>query len=543
LVSRVAAGALFAVLGGAVLYDTAAGQAVAGQGVMGHAVTTAPRVKIDSGLLAGAAARGVESFKGIPFAAPPTGPLRWRAPQPVQPWHGVREATQVGWDCVQTPFPGNAAPLGAPLREDCLNLNVWRPAGSGPDEKLPVMVWIHGGGFVNGGASPAVFSGESFARKSVIMVSINYRLGRFGFFAFPALTRENEDHGLLGNYGYMDQLAALRWVQRNIAAFGGDPHNVTVFGESAGGESVNVLLTSPLAKGLFERAIIQSGGGRQNLMGARKLSDDQPGLPSLESIGVAFAKKHGIEGTGPEALSRLRALPAEALDDGLNMATMGKQSDTYGGPCVDGTLVVTSPEESYLAGRQAHVPVIIGATSADTGFLKANTKDEAFATFKSHAAEARAAYDPDGSQELRRITAAIAADRTMVEPARFVASTLSRQGIPAYEYRFSYVANSMASEWKRGAPHATDVPYVMNTVATKYEDRLTPQDAAIADQINSYWANFARTGNPSGPGLPPWPPYDPAKDQIMDFAANGHPAVISDPWKARLDLVATSLRP
>jgi para-nitrobenzyl esterase len=513
---------------------------ISGVVVAGQTAAAAPQVRVDSGLLAGASANGVESFKGIPFAAPPTGPLRWRAPQPVRPWHGVRNSSRFGWDCVQTPFPGNAAPLAAPLREDCRYLNVWRPAGSGPDSKLPVMVWIHGGGFVNGGASAPVFSGESFARKSVIMVSINYRLGRFGFFAFPALTRENPDHGLLGNYGYMDQLAALRWVQRNIASFGGDPRNVTVFGESAGGESVNVLLSSPVAKGLFERAIIQSGGGRKSLMGARKVSEDQPGLASLESIGVAFAKKHSIEGTGPEALARLRALPAEALDGGLNMATMGKQSDTYGGPSVDGVIVLGSPEESYRTGRQAHVPVIIGATSADIGFFKANTKDAAFAIFGPRAAAARAAYDPGGSQELRRITAEIVADRTMVEPARFVASTLSRQGIPTYEYRFSYVADCMASEWKTGAPHASDVPYVMNTVARRYPDRLTAKDAAIADQINSYWANFARTGNPNGPGLPQWPTYDPGKDQIMDFAANGHPTVIPDPWKARLDLVSVA---
>ena len=480
---------------------------------------------------------------GIRYGAAPVGAQRWRRPAPAPSWTGVFEALHPGSPATQ--FDETGAVIGA---EDCLHLNIWAPEaashrGEASGDRLPVMVWIHGGGFVNGGASPAVLSGESFARKSVVMVSINYRLGRFGFFAFPALTRENKDHGLLGNYGYMDQLAALRWVQRNIAAFGGDPRNVTVFGESAGGESVNVLLTSPLAKGLFERAIIQSGGGRKSLMGARKVSVDQPGLPSLESVGVAFAKKHGIKGTGPEALARLRALPAEALDDGLNMATMGRQSDTYGGPSVDGTLVVTSPEESYLAGRQAHVPVIIGATSADIGFLKADTKDEAFASFGAGAAAARAAYDPDGGRELRRITAEIAGDRTMVEPARFVASTLAHQGIPTYEYRFSYVAEGMASEWKSGAPHATDVPYVMNTVAAKYQGRLTAKDAAIAEQINSYWANFAKTGNPNGAGLPVWPVYDPGKDQIMDFAADGRPAAVVDPWRARLDVIATSVRP
>jgi para-nitrobenzyl esterase len=209
------------------------------------------QVTIDTGQLKGAVADGVVSFKGVPFAAPPVGDLRWRAPQPVKAWTGVRQATEFGADCMQKPFPGDAAPLGVTPAEDCLYVNLWLPQ-SGAAGKLPVMVWIYGGGFVNGGSSPAVYDGSPFAKRGVVFVSFNYRLGRFGFFAHPALTKENPQ-GPLGNYGYMDQIAALKWVQRNVAAFGGDPGNVTIFGESAGGGSVLALMTSPLAKGLFHK--------------------------------------------------------------------------------------------------------------------------------------------------------------------------------------------------------------------------------------------------------------------------------------------------
>ena len=216
--------------------------------------------RVEGGLVRGQIERGVIAFKGIPYAAPPVGARRWAPPQPVRPWNGVRRALAYGPDCMQVLFPGDAAPERTVPQENCLYLNVWRPRGASV-RNLPVMVWIYGGGFVNGGSSPAVYNGTRFARDGVVLVSFNYRLGNFGFFAFPALTRQDRGQ-LLGDYAFMDQLAALRWVQRNIRAFGGDPHNVTVFGESAGGMSVNNLLISPLAKGLFQRAIIESGGGR-----------------------------------------------------------------------------------------------------------------------------------------------------------------------------------------------------------------------------------------------------------------------------------------
>lgn len=498
----------------------------------------APQVRISAGVLAGASENGVESFKGVPFAAPPAGSLRWRAPQPVRPWSGLRPATGYAPDCMQTPVPGIAAPLGAPsLSEDCLYLNVWRPAGARAGGGLPVMVWIHGGGFVNGGASPAVFRGDSFAQHGVIMVGIAYRVGRFGFFAHPALTAANEDDGLLGNYGYMDQIAALHWVRDNIAAFGGDPKRVTIFGESAGGWSVQMLLTSPLAKGLFAGAIVQSGGGRGDLMGTRHVRQDSGQVPSLETVGVAFARSNGIEGEGPEALRALRALPDQQVNAGLNMRTMMEHRATYGGPSIDGKIVIASPDQSYRRGAQERVPLIIGATSADIGMLS-GSKERLFAMFGPRAAAARRAYDPTGTADDVSVAAAVGGDMAMVEPSRYVAALFSDQGLPAWHFRFSYVAESLRDKMK-GAPHASDIPYVMDTVRYRYGEATTARDEAMAKIMNRYWANFAKTGDPNGSGLPQWPRYDRKTDILMDFAEEGEAVAKPDPRRERLDLIAS----
>jgi para-nitrobenzyl esterase len=491
------------------------------------------KVSIDSGVLRGAVAEDVLSFKGVPFAAPPVGARRWRPPQPVRRWRGVRDATAYGHDCMQKPFPSDAAPLGTEPSEDCLVLNVWRPATQ--TRRLPVMVWIYGGGFVNGGSSPAVYDGSQFARRGIVLVSFNYRLGRFGFFAHPALTRETPN-GPLGNYAYMDQIAALKWVQRNITAFGGDPKNVTLFGESAGGGSVHALLTSPLARGLFAKAIIESGGGRGPLLPMRRIHEDAPGgVASAESIGVAFARANGIAGDGPEALAALRRLPPEKLVDGLNMASMGQAAATYvGGPVLDGSIVVDTPDRIYREGRQAKVPVMIGANSMDIGFAAGRTMDELLAPFGADRDKARAVYDPGGSGDVRAVGSRIAMDATMVEPARLTAALFAAQRLPAYEYRFSYVAASMRGQWP-GAPHASEIPYVFDTVAAKYGKDLAPEDEAVARAANAYWANFARTGDPNGPGLPPWPRFQATSGAILDFTRQG-PKGGPDPWKARLDL-------
>ncbi len=500
--------------------------------IAGSALCASDVVKTDSGRLKGVTAQGVTSFKGIPYAVAPVGDLRWRPPQPVKPWSGVRPASEYGADCMQKPFPGDAAPLGVTPAEDCLYMNVWIPA-SGAAKKLPVLVWIYGGGFVNGGSSPAVYDGSQFAKRGVVFVSFNYRLGRFGFFGFPALTSENptEPHG---NYAYMDQIAALKWVRRNAAAFGGDPGNVTLFGESAGGGSVFAMLTSPLSQGLFQKAIIESGGGRSGLFPPRYLSKVSPtGMPSAETAGLAFAKKAGVSGEGPEALAALRKLPAEAVTDGLNMATM--MTPTYAGPMIDGHVIVETPDAAYAAGRGAKIPLIAGANSQDIGFNSAKTMDELLGRFGANGDKAKAAFDPASTGNVRQVGTLVAADQMMIEPARFTVRTLAAAGQPAYEYRFSYVALSMRKQWK-GAPHATEIPFVFDTVEARYAKDLAPQDKATAEAANTYWVNFAKTGNPNGKGLPEWPAYDAKTDQLMDFTPDG-PVAKPDPWKERLDLV------
>jgi para-nitrobenzyl esterase len=294
------------------------GSAVAAMGVGTAAPQTPPVVRVDGGQLQGVVDDGVVSYKGVPFAAPPVGDLRWRPPQPAARWTGMRQATEFGADCMQGRFGQPPAPGAPPARvpsEDCLFLNIWRPASAAPGAKLPVMFWIYGGGFVGGSSALPNTSGTQFAKHGVVLVAANYRVGRFGFFAFPALSRERPDE-LKGNHAYMDQIAALKWVQQNIAAFGGDPNNVTIFGFSAGGVSVHSLLTSPIARDLFQKAIVESGGSRDSVLTARPLSKDgaDPNYPvSAETIGLQFAHSIGIEGTDQAALAKLRALSAEEV--------------------------------------------------------------------------------------------------------------------------------------------------------------------------------------------------------------------------------------
>jgi len=446
-----------------------------------------PVVAIDSGKVEGAVDAGVASWKGIPFAAPPVGALRWRAPQPAAAWTGVRPAVAYGHDCMQLPFPSDAAPLGTPPAEDCLYVNVWRPAKATTAARLPVVVWIYGGGFVNGGSSPPTYAGAALARQGVVLVSFNYRLGRFGFFAHPQLTRQAHEAGEpVGNYGTMDQLAALRWVKRNVAAFGGDASNVTIIGESAGGMSVTTLLTSPMAHGLFAKAVVLSGG------------DGKPGgadLAGAEGAGVHFGAAKGIAAGDPQALDKLRALPADTIVDGMNLASRAPQDPpTYVGPFADGQLAVDAGA-AFASGQFAKVPVMIGATSADiggkTGF--------------------------------------------MVAGARSLAGRIAAHGVPVYAYRFSYVADSIG---KPGAQHASDIPYFFATVDVKYGKDATAKDVAMGRALSAYLVNFAKQGDPNGGGLAAWPRYDAAKDVLMDFAADGKPHAQRDPWGAEIDAAA-----
>ncbi|WP_306393317.1 carboxylesterase/lipase family protein [Telluria beijingensis] len=448
------------------------------------AAAAGPLATIDSGKVEGKVDGGIASWKGIPFAAPPVGALRWRAPQAVALWSGVRQATAYAPDCMQLPFPSDAAPLGTQPDEDCLYLNVWKPADAGA--RLPVLVWIYGGGFVNGGSSPPTYSGAELAKQGVVVISFNYRIGRFGFFAHPQLTREAGAGEPLGNYGFMDQVAALQWIKRNAAAFGGDPANVTITGESAGGMSVNALLTSPMSAGLFAKAVVMSGGDG----GTAPTS-----LADVEKIGQAFATGKGIAHDDPQALDKLRALPAEQVVDGMNLATFRQPAAaaTYHGPFVDGKVAIDSGA-AFGAGRMHRVPVMIGATSADIG---GNT-----------------GY--------------------MVAGARSLAATLADHGVPVYAYRFSYVADSIAKPGA-GAGHATDIPYFFDTVAVKYGAAASARDVAMGKAMATYMVNFAKRGDPNGAGLPAWPRYARSTDQLMDFAAGGKPVALKDPWGTEID--------
>ena len=498
-------------------------------------------VRVDSGELQGVVEDGVVSYKGIPFAAPPVGDLRWRPPQPAARWTGVRLATEFGADCMQERFgppPAAGAPAVRAPSEDCLFLNVWRPASAAPGARLPVMFWIYGGGFVFGSSALPSTSGTQFAKQGVVLVAANYRVGRFGFFAFPALNREHPDE-FKGNYAYMDQIAALQWVQRNVAAFGGDPNNVTIFGFSAGGVSVHSLLASPLARGLFQKAIAESGGSRDSVLTARPMSKDgiDPNYPvSAETIGINFAKSMGIEGVDQTALARLRALSAEEV---LRGASTSPSYETT--PILDGKLITETAETVYKAHRQPRVPIMLGSNSADTAGnrIKAATKEQLFARFGQWSGQAKAAYDPDGSAGVATLVAEANDDFGQAEPARFAASAFAAIGSPAYLYRFSYVQAGMRERMRAGAPHGGEIGFVFGTLGTGvFGPPLppTPEDLKVSRMAQSYWVNFAKTGDPNGAGLPPWPRYDTKKDLIFDFRSDGTAGAGPDPWKARLDV-------
>lgn len=454
-------------------------------------------------------AEGVEAFLGIPYAAPPVSANRWRAPQPVARWTGTRPATSYGADCAQAPFPPDAAPIRTTPREDCLYLNVWRPARASSAAKLPVMVWIHGGGFVNGGTSPATYSGHNFARDGVLLISLNYRLGRFGFFAHPGLVAE----GAGGNFGFLDQIAALQWVKANAAAFGGDPGNVTVFGESAGGMSMHMLLQAPEARGLFHKVIIESGGGRDRTL-------PMPTIATAAKAGEAFAP--GLDAAA------LRALPEEKVTGDLSMMTMGKPG--YSGPMVDGRTILGASIDGVDAGLYAKVPVIVGANSAD-GFPMVTDKNAIFATYGDKAAQAKALYDNDGKQTGLIVGTMTSADRMFIEPARAIARGIARQGQKAYLYRFAYAHPEPAAAMG-GAPHASELPYVFDTVASRTMFKPIPAEQPVATTTHKLWVEFARTGKPG----PDWPAAtaDDTKVMLIDASGARH---VADPYQARLDFV------
>lgn len=445
----------------------------------------AQQVTVDSGAVTGATVDSIASFKGIPFAAAPVGAGRWSAPAPVEPWRAPRDATTYGPDCMQNPLPG-IQPGSRPMSEDCLTLNVWTPKPA-KGAKLPVMVWVHGGGFVGGSGTLPETDGAALARRDVVVVSFNYRLGRFGFFAHPALGKD-------GNWGLMDQIAALKWVQRNIVTFGGDPAKVTIFGESAGGESVSRLMASPAAKGLFARAIVASGGGR----------DDWPTLADAQAKGQAFASR-----TGAADAAALRALPADKILGGLGL--MNKEEDRYSGPMTDGTIIPANADAIFAGGKQARIPYIIGSNDDELGFIpapfRAMVNGPVEKALGSAAATVKAAYGSEDEANRR-----LGGDAIFAEPALAFGLSQARAGAPTFLYRFGYVAEGQRKP-DVGAVHASDVAFQFGNLSAD----ATAADRAAAKQLGDYWTNFAKTGDPNGSGLPVWSRLDPAAPKLLSI--------------------------
>jgi para-nitrobenzyl esterase len=496
---------------------------------LASAAVTDP-VHVEQGLLSGAAGKnpGVRVYRGIPFAAPPVGDLRWKAPQPPAPWKGVRAATEFSNECWQTPYPAAAAiyqhKLGT-LSEDCLYLNIWTAAKSAKD-KLPVMVWIHGGGFTRGSGTSTAYDGEILARKGVVIVTINYRLGIFGFFAHPALTAES-DHHASGNYALLDQIAALQWVRKNIAAFAGDPNRVTIFGESAGSWAVNALMASPLAKGLFQRAIGESGG----------LFDPMKKLSDAEKAGekVAASLTSGTQPATNDVLKTLRAIPADQL------LKAGDQEATR--PVVDGYVLTQDVYQTFTEGQQNDVPLLIG-NNADEGTALApqgtSMNASMFTTgvrfhYRNLANQFLKLYPADSDAQAVSSFYAAYRDQAFGWQMRTWARLQSKTGRqPVYLYYFTRVPPGPQSQ-RLGAFHASELAYVFGNFPWPFPWEDT--DHKLADVISSYWVNFATTGNPNGKNLPQWPAYSAQSDQAMELGDKV--AVRTGTNKAGLDFFDT----
>lgn len=503
--------------------------AFAGMGAQARAQGSVPLVRTAQGALQGTVKPGVEIFKGIPFAQPPVGPLRWRPPVPAGRWTGVRDASVPAAACVQS---GELA-FAKRQSEDCLFLNVWRPAGTKAGARLPVMVWIHGGGFVRGTGAAPQYDGSHVARRGLIQVTLNYRLGRLGFFAHPALTAENPK-GPLGNYGLMDQIEALKWVKANIAAFGGDPGQVTIFGESAGGMAVNDLMVSPAARGLFIRAIAQSSGGRAEPMPIRG-----PAAQTAEGIGMIVAKRLGVTGQDKAALAALRAMPPEKFTVDSGRSFDGEIRSLPAFPMIDGRIMPEPPMAAFAAGREAKVPYIIGANSFEASLVTEATENPEAVLARTGARDkVLAAYGGD----VKRASQNYTTESMMVEPARALARLHARNGQQTWLYHFSYVPQVWRDKFP-GLPHAGEIPYVFNTIRD-YETTIeygrappaAPEDLPIADAAIAYWTQFGKKGDPGSAGGPVWPRLTPASDDLMEFAIGG-PRVVRDFHKESLDLV------
>ena len=488
------------------------------------------RIKTANGKLEGkrSADGQVRYFLGIPFAAPPVGPLRWQPPQPAAKWHGVRSAAEFGHHCIQSATYRDMIFRDPGPSEDCLTLNVWTPAKN-KHSKLPVMVWIYGGGFAGGGTSEPRQDGEHLAKNGVVVVSMNYRLGIFGFYATHELAAESPQHAA-GNYGLMDQTAALRWVERNIAAFGGDPKNVTIFGESAGSMSVSAQMASPLAQGLFARAIGESGGEFPHGAPA------PPDLEQSERAGEAFAQA----AFGSSTLATLRGVSA---DDLVKAATSKAPGVPHFGPNVDGLFLPESVPAIYAAGKQAHVPLLAGWNKDEgtAGIVNAPEKPTveslramAEKEFGSQADEFLKAYAAANDDEALRVAEDFAGDRFIAYSTwAWLEAQVKTGAAPVYRYHFELGSPGDPNHPPSyGAFHSDDIEYVFGNLDSRKGAPWRPEDYKLSQLMQSYWTNFAKTGNPNAPGLPNWPTYDAAGGwQLMHL--NPTPAAAPDQHRDR----------
>ena len=511
------AAALAAACGGQSGADAGSG-AEADGGAAPSALSADTPVAVTGGLVRGAPSKtypGILAFEGIPFAAPPVGDLRWRPPAPVEAWDGVREATAPGSICMQQ------GAQRAPQSEDCLFLNVWAPAEAA--EPLPVMVWIHGGGYRLGAGSGAGSDGSPLASNGVVLVTINYRLNVFGFLAHPALSAESA-HSASGNYGLMDMVAALEWVRDNAAAFGGDPDRVTIFGESAGGGAVMALMIAPQAEGLFHRAIGQS----TYIHGwDRPLDSPARGWEPAEALGERLAATLGASGTDDEALAAMRAAGAEEVLEASGAGALFIWSGTVWAPNVDGWIIPDDPVALYEAGRQHDVPLIAGITANEGSLFRSrfDTADadgfEAYirSDFDGIAPEALALYDTDGDGGVGAGLDHLVHDLFFAGPARLQLRANVAAAAPVWFYQFAHVPPTPGGE-RFGAHHASELPYVFGTFDAQPDVPWTAADRTVSDTVMAYWTQFAAGADPNRAGLPAWPAYTLDGDAHLTLAAS-----------------------
>jgi para-nitrobenzyl esterase len=470
-----------------------------------HNPTTAQlkNIKTQNGLISGLISGNISIYKGIPFAAPPVGDLRWKAPQPAKNWNGVRTCTEFS----ASPFQPNPVPFYCwseefiappkPLSEDCLYLNVWTGAKSA-QEKRPVFVWIYGGGFSSGSAACAIYDGEEMAKKGVVFVSLNYRVGPFGFMAHPELSKEQK--GASGNYGLMDQIAALRWIQQNISAFGGDPNKVTIAGQSAGSMSVNCLVASPLAKGLFHGGIAQSGGLLSNRLSTT--------LNDAEKMGETLQMKANANN-----LAALRQKSAEEI------LKISQTSNLRMGVNLDGFVIPKDLTKTFKEGKHNDVPLMMGWVTGDGGLMGNQAisaekfKQQAQEKYGKKSEEYLKIFPANTDEEAKMNQTKMALFSFAAMPAHLWA--ISNKS-PSFIYQVTHVPTDKPDFPNYGAFHTSEVPYALHTLHT-WKRPWQEHDLTVEKMMSSYWINFIKTGNPNGNGLPEWKKYDKAEGVILEI--------------------------